>query len=321
MNEINVEKLLEPKTYGYEPFEDTTYHFIVIGAGGTGGYLIPSLARMVSIKNNERRALNKKTHSITIVDSDEVEQKNLLRQQFVANDVGKNKAEVMARRYGRSFNEPISYVDRYLENKEQLNELMNKDNSLDVVRVIIDCVDNNKTRLIIKETVDERAKYATKIISLSSGNEETSGQVIFSYRNQAIKKNSVQENVDSPDLFDIFPLATVDKLPTEMSCAESAISAPQNIHTNMTAANILFGFLNKLLNNKTINELAVFFDITTQQNSVFKATESDVKRLLKMTPNNGALLYYFGDEYNKDDADWVFPPKLEDFNVEGKETA
>lgn len=73
MNEIDVARLLEKKAYGYHKVENSqTYHFIIIGAGGTGGYLIPNLARMVSLKNKIARAENRPLHSVTIVDADEV---------------------------------------------------------------------------------------------------------------------------------------------------------------------------------------------------------------------------------------------------------
>lgn len=45
-------------------------HFIMVGAGGTGGHLISNLVRMVSIKNEGRSSWNR--HSVTIIDGDKV---------------------------------------------------------------------------------------------------------------------------------------------------------------------------------------------------------------------------------------------------------
>lgn len=69
---IDVNALLEKVTYSYTPKTTQPYFFIVIGAGGTGGYLIPNLARMVSVQNKIRQETNRDPHSILIADADEV---------------------------------------------------------------------------------------------------------------------------------------------------------------------------------------------------------------------------------------------------------
>lgn len=70
--DINV--LLEDKVFVYDRHKlqeiingGKDMHFIIIGAGGTGGYLIPNLGRMIGIKNKEGY-----NHSVTIIDKDEV---------------------------------------------------------------------------------------------------------------------------------------------------------------------------------------------------------------------------------------------------------
>lgn len=148
---MDIELLLEKKRFVYNPEEFygtnmDNYHFIIIGAGGTGGYLIPNLGRMVGIKNKEG-----KSHTVTIVDKDLIEDRNLLRQNFSPNDVGKNKAEVMASRYGRAFGQTFYYLTDYIESGEQVLEIMQSEPNK--MPVIIDCVDNNKTRFIIKEGI------------------------------------------------------------------------------------------------------------------------------------------------------------------------
>lgn len=319
--------------------DDTTYHFVVVGAGGTGGHLVPNLARLISIKNNES-----KEHTLTIMDNDIVEEKNLIRQNFTHNDINKNKAEVLATRYSRAYGLPINYVPSYLESPYELLEVLQntigkyvltlssglnnsgydaktkKENEIryyaklrnqfihnyydsegrsnDVV-VLIDCTDNNKTRLILHNFMELYSQFLP-IIFLSSGNGENSGQVILGYRcqNGNFKNAYFSENKwsnlnslkNSPSFFDIFPDIEIDKLPSELSCAEFAVSAPQNIGANINAANILFDYLNKLLNFIPIYELAVFFDIKSMNRSTFYSNKTDMKRLLSMSENN--YLYY-----------------------------
>ena len=66
---------------------------IVLGAGGTGGYLIPHLYRIAF-------ADDKRNYRIIICDGDIVEPKNLIRQNFVKQDIGRNKAAVLYRKRG-----------------------------------------------------------------------------------------------------------------------------------------------------------------------------------------------------------------------------
>ena len=69
---------------------------LLLGAGGTGGYVAPHLYRLMHTLNRPVR--------INIVDGDLVEAQNLVRQNFCAADLGENKAKVLATRY----EEPIS---------------------------------------------------------------------------------------------------------------------------------------------------------------------------------------------------------------------
>ena len=83
-------------------------------------------------------------------------------------------------------------------------------------------------------------------------NEEWAGQVVCGYnagRTPNPEKKNEPHHFDLPSVADLHPevLDGTDKLPTELSCAERAVSNPQNIYTNMTAANLLMGFANVIL--------------------------------------------------------------------------
>lgn len=60
----------------------------IIGAGGGGSWLCPSLC------------LLKTPDNVTVIDGDKLELKNLNRQLYIENDIGMFKAEALARRYG-----------------------------------------------------------------------------------------------------------------------------------------------------------------------------------------------------------------------------
>ena len=80
---------------------------IVLGAGGTGGYLIPHLYRIAF-------ADDKRNYRIIICDGDIVEPKNLIRQNFVKQDIGRNKAAVLAERYAGAFGIECEYIRVYI---------------------------------------------------------------------------------------------------------------------------------------------------------------------------------------------------------------
>ena len=74
---------------------DRPVKIVIIGAGGTGGNIIPHLYRIAFSSDRHCK--------IVICDGDIVERKNLIRQNFAACDIGENKAQVMAERYSEVF--------------------------------------------------------------------------------------------------------------------------------------------------------------------------------------------------------------------------
>jgi PRTRC genetic system ThiF family protein len=250
----------------------SNFHFIVIGAGGTGGYLIPNLARQVSMINQREKRFN----FITIADADVTEEKNLIRQNFISSDIGMNKAEVMASRYSGAFGIPIASVNRYIEDEETLLKIMTQ--TPHTLPVVIGCVDNNKTRQMIAKLFYSRKKT---FIFLDSGNEQYTGQVVFGFNGSG---NGNPNLFYMPCITDVFPDVMEDsstKFVTEMSCAEQAISHPQSIATNITAANILFEFCNMVLNSREIDGIktnTVLFNTITATTTQFMNTDEQLAK-------------------------------------------
>ena len=78
-------------------------NFYIFGAGGTGARIVQMLAQLISSIDWVMRA----EPIIYLFDDDVVEEKNLKRQLFAKADVGKHKAEVIARRYSAAYGVPI----------------------------------------------------------------------------------------------------------------------------------------------------------------------------------------------------------------------
>ena len=93
---------------------------IVLGAGGTGGYLIPHLYRIAFSDEN-------RDYRIIICDGDIAERKNLIRQNFIEQDIGRNKASVLAERYAGAFGIECEYIPEYIESEQRLKELVRPD--------------------------------------------------------------------------------------------------------------------------------------------------------------------------------------------------
>lgn len=136
---------------------------LVVGTGGTGGFLVRDLSRYISTLPYAKTTL------MVLMDADIVEPKNINRQNFIHADVDKNKAEVLAQRYGKAFGVKIVHIPEHLTDKnidsiispkfcldaaiQQLGISNASDKGYGVNYIIASCVDNNKTRTLISNTL------------------------------------------------------------------------------------------------------------------------------------------------------------------------
>ena len=208
---------------------------VIIGAGGTGGYIIPHLYRIAYA--SERRC------RVIIADGDIVERKNLIRQNFAECDIGENKAEVMASRYSEVFGIETEYIPDFIESEEQLIEMLEVKNKYMYtkdsmpVAILIGAVDNNRSRVMCNNVFNK----LDDIIYIDSGNEEFSGQVVCGIKSKG--------KVLSKPVARVYPdiLVDTEKFPSELSCAERSVSAPQSIAANVFASTAVVSMLYYLL--------------------------------------------------------------------------
>lgn len=212
---------------------DRPVKIVVIGAGGTGGYVIPHLYRIAYASGRPCR--------IIIADGDIVEQKNLIRQNFAECDIGENKAQVMAERYSEVFGIETEYIPDFIENEQQLFELLRFEssgrNSNKPISILIGAVDNNRSRIMCNNVF----KKLDDIIYIDSGNGEFTGQVICGVK--------MSGRVISKPVASVYPdlLKDTEKFPSELSCAERSVSAPQSIAANVFASSAVISMLYHLL--------------------------------------------------------------------------
>ena len=210
------------------------YGIIVIGAGGTGSLFLGDFCRFLSTSDAARDSVA----DIIIVDGDTVEEKNLSRQCFFAEDIGSNKADAMAASLGEAFGITIASYGRYIETPEEIMGLVEKTkaicrdkegyryNEALFVPVIISCVDNVHCRL----QMEEAFRRLPTCYYIDSGNGFRDGQAVY-----ALKKDGA---VLSPmrDWYGADYTEEDRRSRTEMSCEELNRVAPQHILTNRMAA-------------------------------------------------------------------------------------
>jgi hypothetical protein len=154
-----------------------------IGCGGTGGWLAPHLIKFLSnlhkILNLERELEDDSYKKIiyNLIDPDKVESRNILRQNFIYDDIDDFKVNSIKRRY-------IGYIEFFntyqikLERINQFDKILGKcestigENRLDI---IVGCIDNIQTRLKIYKWCK---KQINPTIYIDAGNELDRGQII-----------------------------------------------------------------------------------------------------------------------------------------------
>ena len=230
---------------------DIPVQILMLGAGGTGGHIAPHLYRLLHALDRPVRVI--------IADGDLVEEKNLVRQNFIASDLGRNKAQVLAERYASAFGMEAQYIPAFVESEERLTELVQLGRyhqagpysyqKFDGLSILIGAVDNNRSRQLCHRLFQK----SDVLIYIDSGNGEYTGQVVCGIR---CKGETYYKPVG-----DIYPdvLEDTDKFPTELSCAEASLSAPQSIVANIMAATAVVSYVYNILVLGSIEVRSVTF--------------------------------------------------------------
>ncbi len=112
-------------------FARETFTVTIVGCGGTGGFVAEGLCRLLP-----REA------TLALVDHDRVEGRNLRRQNFVREDLGRFKSEALAQRLARKYGRAAAY--------STVPVAMSK---INLPGLVIGCVDNGLARRDIAELV------------------------------------------------------------------------------------------------------------------------------------------------------------------------
>lgn len=245
---------------------------LVIGCGGTGAYVVGHLSRLLSVLDGEPDR-PWRGFRLTLADGDVVEPKNLERQHFIKRDLGMNKAEALAVRYSAAFGIGIDVVPSYLESPEAIAET--------TPHMVIGCVDNNASRKVVNQWFLDTDRFDSRgRFWVDSGNEENSGQVVCGFRPERYG-DSRSGLFSLPTITEIYPTMLEDgKFNSELSCAELAASAPQNMMANVTAATLVMNFAQKILRGKELRAHGAVFSVDNS----FKTLLNTPENLAKVDP-------------------------------------
>jgi PRTRC genetic system ThiF family protein len=245
----------------------------LVGCGGTGSWLAPSVARIARLQRDQGREVE-----VVFYDHDHVEPKNIPRQHFCDAELGRNKAVTLAARYSAAWGvEIIAVPKRFVGASLQINH--------NTLTVLIGCVDNAAAR---REIASRVAHSDKPVWWLDCGNDESSGQVIVGSAMEAkplaggftpsckICKALPAPSLVAPDLLEARP----EELATSMmSCAEIQMANAQSLAVNQMVAAVATDYLLGLVNGG-LRRFATFFDLLSGSMRSRYITPEEVARVI-----------------------------------------
>jgi molybdopterin/thiamine biosynthesis adenylyltransferase len=125
------------------------------------------------------------TPNIVLCDFDIIEEKNLARQNFIRQDISKNKAVVLAERYSKAYGLSITPMITAIEGPADIYQFFKRELNVNLVNepvMIIMCVDSVVARRKILSNALEiigHGQQQENVFIIDSGNEDNFGQVNF----------------------------------------------------------------------------------------------------------------------------------------------
>jgi molybdopterin/thiamine biosynthesis adenylyltransferase len=206
----------------------------ILGVGGVGGAVLEPVLRYFTYSHRQGEMLD-----VTLVDGDEYEAKNLVRQAMSEDDIGTNKAQAAFDKLSKTFGMlDIQVFPQYLTSDNIAGQVHDGD-------VVLMSFDNFKS----KKMVADHCATLDNVILISGGNEWIDGNVQI-----YIRENGVALTANLPDYHPEIEFPK-DKSPDEIGCAEAMVSAPQLLAMNLTVAAFMFNSMYFVLNREDDDEL------------------------------------------------------------------
>lgn len=223
------------------------WNLYLVGAGGTGSWILRNLARLCL----SPQLATERIASVTVIDDDVVEPRNVGRQDFHAQEVGLPKAEALTRRYNRYWGTAFRCVPQRLKASDIGKGKLIPPGSLNEPTLIIGAVDSGASRQAIHNAVLKASNRGARraIYWLDSGNSEHSGQIVWGNSHSsddigALESAIACEYLPYPTL--LFPELLEDEPEPEPGCVEMAPN-PQSLLINSFMGTLAVQMLAQML--------------------------------------------------------------------------
>jgi hypothetical protein len=226
---------------------------IVVGCGGTGGFVADGLARMLP-----------PTIGLILIDMDRVEARNLNRQSFTTADVGLFKSEALAKRLAGKYQRPVQYTVLPV-------------GAADLPKgIVAGCVDNGLARQAIADRIHDGQWW------VDSGNGTNFGQVLIG--NSKVEKLRPSFNTA---LCYRLPLPTLQQpallaqVPRQRSCAEAVAADDQSPTINQAMGALVLEVVRRIIEG-TCPWMQLYLDLEAGTLTPTMATPEVVSRLTRI---------------------------------------
>jgi PRTRC genetic system ThiF family protein len=261
--------------------------FILVGCGGTGGWLAPDIARLHS-----ELARAGRTVSTTFVDYDRVEPKNIPRQNFCHAEIGLYKSTALAARLTAAWNVPIVAVkERFSVEMVDENMGWGRHKRTDELVLLLGCVDGATGRRALARALHNNYDFMPHYVWwLDCGNAAESGQVLLgsaptkahlrgAFTSAKVCKALPSPALQAPELLKKKPEELTD---TNLSCAELMERNEQSLMVNKQAACVAARYAFRLTTGRALKYFATYFDQETGAEQSRYVTPEAVARVVKM---------------------------------------
>ena len=222
-------------SYMREPNRQLTV--AVIGAGGTGSYLIPEIAKLHFML---KKIYDYPGIDVHVYDPDIVEEHNYIRSNFSPSDIGRYKANVIVSRVNKFYGLQWSAEQEFYKGKTSFNVIILAVDSVEARKTIIANLIENHNQIYAHEN------HLHYIIDV--GNEKNHGQVI-------IAQDPANEERELLFTTELFPDLKDDDNP---SCSMAESLSKQSLYINRHMALITAEVLKTLCTELIIDFDAVF---------------------------------------------------------------
>ena len=257
--------------------------FYLVGCGGTGSWLAPSLCRIARTLTRQG-----KNATLIFIDRDTVEPKNVLRQNFCDAEIGFNKAQTLALRYSLSWGIDIQALPDSFNPEIVARDYYQREHKL---KIVIGCVDNANARQSIARALSQYQSWHTRDVAtelwwLDCGNHSHSGQVLIG-SHLSTKLDTYQFHqlgclklpapcLQHPELLESKP---EELKQSNISCAELTLLNTQSLTINQRMAAEAASYLVRLITGK-LNRLATYLDLESGFTTSTFITEDAISHII-----------------------------------------